>query len=463
MVNSYFDGYLISSDSSNYLLAAREILRGNGFYVYPDWFAVWPIGYPFLIAVISFITGAEVYFASRIIAVVLVWIIGLTVWSRFKQSAWVYALVMLNFGFLNIFYFAWSESVFILGLFLLSLWVSDIITEANVRASHYIKLVMAVLILFLSRYVGAFALVVIGLLWIWSVYLFVKSKAANDRKRGVYLSVSGIVSATLIFGYLLMNRMMTGYMTGMPRVPVGDVRELIINLFTNQGSEMKNVFRLFFDIENYALVILLWLLFAGFIIRMIYQNWENIKKREKDVIMPLVFIVIGGIYWIAIVVMRFISAIDDFNYRLLFPSTFLLFIGFIGFLLRGGKINFKPKIIVCILAAVWLIIAVLTAEIFTPRSIAPHNYAGYKDMEHVLLMRYSNVPDGAVVIDGDIKLIFIRENVRVAYPGTENIDIEALSAEYADNTGIFVNIATEAMREIFGHYQIDNEVIVRVR
>jgi hypothetical protein len=370
---------------------------------------------------------------------------------------------MFNFGFLNIFYFAWSESVFILGLLLFSLWGSDIITTDETKFSQYLKLTFAAILLFMSRYVGAFALGVVGLLWIWSLYSYYKVKNESNRKRLKGLTVSGIFSAIFILSYLLLNRAMTGYMTGMPRIPVGDMRALLINLFRNQGSEMINVFRIFFDIENYALVILLWLLFAVFVIRAVFKNINRIKKREKPIIIPLTFIAVGTLYWGAIVVMRFISAIDDFNYRLLFPSTFLLFTGFIGLLGISKKFDHRPKIIIGLLTAGWLIIALLTAEVFTPRNIAPHNYAGYNEMKHVLLSRYSHVPDGAVVIDGDIKLIFIRDNVRVVYPDPANIDIESISAQFADNTGIYVNIATETLRGLFGHYQLDNEVIVKVK
>ena len=484
LVRSYFYGVFISWDSTHYLRTAQEILAGNGFFAHPEWshfygngwFAVWPIGYSFLIAVVAFVTRAEIYLASKLLSILVVWIIGLTFAKRFGRGAWLYALVMFHFGFLHIFYFTWSEVPFLLGLVLFSFWVSDVITEEQVKVSLYIKLTLGALLLFTSRYIGAFAFGVIGLLWLYNLYLFGKRKDNTAKKRLVGLTASGALSGAFMLGYLFLNHRMTGYITGSPNRPVDNPRWLVNNLYEAQLAEMNHVFDTFFNIEALRLALPLWSLFFGFVGYTIRKSGKAIRGRETDVITPLVFLAVGGIYWCAIVAMRFAALFDDFSYRLLFPSTALLFIGCVGLLIRHRKPRPKPSGVPQGIIAGCLFLFVLFSLI--PTVTNPHPW-GYRELQRETLTAHAHIPDGAVVVWGSPNLIFLREDLAFTFDLPNrlpaNLDVDGFFEMHEPFSEVHVYIprmraymdsALSGHAELlafFEQYRYSEEILVRIR
>lgn len=484
LAHSYFYGFFISWDSTHYLRAAQSILNGNGFFIHPEWshfygdgwFGVWPMGYPLLIAVVAFVTRVEVYLASVILSILIVWIIGLTFVKRFGRSAWAYALVMLNFGFLHILYFTWSEALFLLGLVLFSFWTSDVITEDTVKVSQYVKLTLGAILLFLSRYIGAFAVGVIGLLWIYNLYLFWRHRDKTAKKRLVGLTVSGGVSGIFMVVYLFLNHRMTGYITGSPAGPVDNPRWLANNLYEAQLAEMNHVFHTFVRIEPLGLALPLWFLFIGFVAYGIFRGGKAIQARDKGMITPLVFLAMGVIYWCAIVFMRFIALFDNFSYRLLLPATALLFIGFIGLLTRNQKFVAQVGRIPQGLAAVCMALFLLFSLV--PTVTNPYPW-GYREMRETALAAHAHIPDGAVVVWGEPHLMFLRDDLAFSFDVSnripEGLDVEAFFEFHADFSEIYVDIPR--MRErmdsylsdspellaFFEQYRYSEETFVRLR
>jgi len=437
LVLAYFDGAKVSPDSASYLRAAREILRGRGFYVHnpgglwPEWFSVWPIGYPFMIAAISWLTGSEIYLASKILSILIIWIIGFTLYRRHGRTAWIYALLMLGAGFLSIFYYTWSETTFILGLILFSYWVSDILAQQPITVWPYAKLTFGVLLLFLSRYVGAFALVAIGILLLYNLVLFLRYKNKQARRRALYLTASGAVSGVVILSYLLVNRAMTGYLTGSPREPIEDAGALLKNLFDAQMSEIKNVFQVFFNVESNAVALVMWGLLAAFAI---FFAYKAVKARDKAAITPLTFIAIGLMYWCSIVAMRFSAKFDAFNYRLLFPSSILIFLGCIGLFLRVRPAKTLPRrfdrVASLLMAAVLFFLIVTTQAAPSLGKIAEGRAWGYRQWKQSIRNTYEDIPDGSVVLWGEWGLLYLRENVDIG-PVKANVpDVDAFFAQY---------------------------------
>ncbi|MCL2828076.1 MAG: hypothetical protein FWD99_04985 [Oscillospiraceae bacterium] len=484
LAHSYFYGFFISWDSTHYLRAAQEILGGNGFFAHPEWshfygdgwFGVWPMGYPLLIAVVAFVTRAEVYLASVILSILVVWIMGLTFIKRFRRCAWAYALVMLNFGFLHILYFTWSEVPFLLGLVLFSFWTSDVITEDTVKVSQYIKLTLAGILLFLSRYIGAFAVGVIGLLWLYNLYLFCRHRDKTVKKRLVGLTVSGGTLSIFIVVYLLVNQRMTGYITGSPTRPATNLRWLVNNLYEAQLTEMNNVFHTFFRIESLGLALPLWFLFIGFVVYTVFKGGEALRRRDREILTPLVFLAMGGIYWCAIVSMRFLTLFDEFSYRLLLPATALLFIGFIGLLMRNQKLGATFGKVPQALAAGCMALFLLSALVPT---ITNPNPWGYREMRETTLVNHAHIPDGAVVVWGDPNLMFLRDNLAFSFDLSDRIpadlDVAGFFALHEGFSEIHVYIprmraridndlsGSPALLEFFEQYRYSDEVFVRLR
>ncbi|MDR3090474.1 MAG: hypothetical protein LBU39_11780 [Desulfobulbaceae bacterium] len=171
--HAYFFGAYISPDSTNYLQAAQALRDGYGFHVNAaagdteTYFAIWPIGYPAMIAFVSIITNTEVYLASKIVSVVILTILFTMFYIKFKKHTWAYAFLTLNLGFLQVFYYTWSEQPFILGLMWISFAAIDILKSDRIKYYHYINIALASLFLFFSRYIGAFSVGVIGLMAVY--------------------------------------------------------------------------------------------------------------------------------------------------------------------------------------------------------------------------------------------------------------------------------------------------------
>ena len=159
--NAYIFDVKISPDSTYYLGAAQSLLDGNGFYILSKagntsvYFATWPIGYPFLIAVVAFITKTtNLYFASKILSIGLIGLILIMFRIRFGIKAVFISLLLLTPAFLSIFSYTWSEQVFIFASIWFSFALYDVISVKNPKWYHYLLLMISSLAIFFSRYVG---------------------------------------------------------------------------------------------------------------------------------------------------------------------------------------------------------------------------------------------------------------------------------------------------------------------
>jgi hypothetical protein len=334
-IQSWFLGAYISPDSTNYLRAAQAIRNGYGFYVNTEagdastWFSIWPIGYPALIALVSLLTNTEIYLASKILSVVLLAIIYLLLYCRFKKTAWIYALVTLNYGFLQIFWFTWSEQPFILGLIWLSLAVSDTIKAERITWLHAFSIGLSALFLFFSRYIGAFSVGVIGLLVLYYLYTGIARRNREHTRKAVFLCITAAFVSTVIIVYLYINYTKSGYATGTARVRLSILEVLICfpQLFRAQIQEMRNVFYAFIDIK-YVASFCLYALCALFAFKL-FRQWKG-KYYAHIPVAGFSFLAIGLLYWCSIVAMRFSSRFDSFSYRLLFPASALCLLGVVS-------------------------------------------------------------------------------------------------------------------------------------
>ena len=99
---SYFNfhGY-VSPDSGHYLALAEHLKNGDGFLISAyefggeknEFFAIWPVGYPVLITVVSILTSTSVFWASKILNIILIGFLFLLFRSLFKNNAYIYSLI----------------------------------------------------------------------------------------------------------------------------------------------------------------------------------------------------------------------------------------------------------------------------------------------------------------------------------------------------------------------------------
>jgi hypothetical protein len=403
---SYFFGVYISPDSTNYLRAAQALRDDYGFRMnaaagdIDSYFSIWPIGYPAMIALVSKIINTEIYLASKILSVVILAIIFIILHFRFKKHAWMYALIAVNLGFLQIFYYTWSEQPFILGLIWISFAAIDILESEQIRYSHYISICLASLFLFLSRYIGAFSIGVIGLLAIYFMITgFQKKSSKNIKKAGLLITIALIVIAIMAF-YLYNNLKNSGFITGMERTPIKETPFLLFLLLCKaQVIEMQYVFSVFF-VMSIGIACVIYALCAVTVCRFLYIKRGTFYKYIP--IPAISFLSIGLLYWFSIVIMRFSSAFDGFSYRLLFPSSALFIIGIIVIIE-----NHYPALIEKITLGLrrYILALVLVLSLFSDLAyplykaiFKAHRITGYQEIRSGIIKDLKDVPAHSLVI-----------------------------------------------------------------
>ena len=406
--HSYFFGAYIWPDSTSYLRAAQSLRDGYGFRDnaaagdYSRYFSVWPIGYPAMIAFVSIITNTEIYLASKILSIVILLIVFIMLYVRFKKTAWLYGFIAINLGFLNIFYYTLSEQPFILGLIWLSFMVTDILESKRIKYSLYISIGLASLFLFITRYIGAFSIGIIGLTAIYHLVIGISKKRIENIKSALLLlTTAGIVAGFMIL-YLFLNYKYSGFVTGGARNPISENPfVLFLQLCIAQINEMQNVFGVFFRVST-GMACILYMICAVICFRFLY-----IKRGSFCIYIPkpaFSFLSIGLLYWLSIVIMRFSFRFDDFSFRLLFPASALFTIGVIEIIEKyhseliekitregGGK-----KYILAVIIVVSLL-STLARPLYNA-VFEPDMNVGYTKLRSGILNELQNVPAHSLVI-----------------------------------------------------------------
>ena len=327
---SYFNpsGYL-SPDSIYYLSLAQNLLDNYSFYIYGpnkkiELFAVWPVGYPFLIFMTAKITGLSVFLASKLLNIFFIGLILFFFRKLFNKNAYLYGLIFLFASLIQIYTYSWSESVFIFCLLWFSTSIYLLLTKTKKNALVYSSILFSSLFLFLSRYIGAFSFGLIGLLGLY--YFFIK----KDKSKSLILISIALINLSLMSIYLHHNFIISGYITGLPRyfAPETNIHllEMLIKsiileiLFYSNHVIWKDIA---FPLFQFILFILLFLKYRKFIIKQ-YTN-------KQLMILPIVFSSIGIVYLFFMVLLSWNGYIEELNYRLLAPGSFLIFIAMINY------------------------------------------------------------------------------------------------------------------------------------
>jgi len=345
VVKSYFhlDGYL-SPDSTNYLKLAQNLLEGNGYYVSAygstgqdrEFFAAWPAGYPTLIFVVAKLTGLSVFWASKFLNILLMGIILGIFRNLFKHNAYVYGLILLFSSYIEIYSYTWSETIFIVASVWFATSVYLFIVNPKRISLLYFSIMMASLLLFMSRYIGAFSFGLIGLLGLY--YGAIK----KDKSKSFILIGIAVINIGIMILYLYHNYTETGFPTGAKRTPQLETNlQFFYMLLKGMVAEVlipiqvmsRNGIMVFF-VQFSIIGLLLWK----------YRNnilQTNITTNQKPVTFSLVFVIIGLVYLFFIILIGWVRWIGPgYGYRLLGPGIFLLFIGLIFFVQQRGTKQF---------------------------------------------------------------------------------------------------------------------------
>jgi hypothetical protein len=403
----HVDGYL-SPDSTKYLRLAQNLLDGNGFYITDSsgqarLFAHWPIGYPFFIFIIAKLTGLSVFWASKTLNILIVFFALVIFKKLFKQHAYIYGILFFLSSTIETLPYTWSEVPFIFGLILLSYSLYKYHTSRNTM--WIMTILFACIFLFFVRYIGLFSVGVVGA---FSLFYAYKKEFSAFWK----LIVVSIITVSIALGYLFFNYTSTGYATGTPRTASPENAVELTKMLIK--SLLKEINLLVVSGENKILFLatgaIVFISLAILIFKM-----RNVRKVKVQNWTWLYFIIVGTLYWLAIVGMRWTSHFDDFNFRLFGPSTMLVLISIVAFVqYHLGEEIFKT--VKKVLIGLSILSIIINVPLKDSQDVIANLDSNYINTERQLLKQYEQMKGPSIVAFGDEHLLYLRTDLNIAKP-----------------------------------------------
>ena len=342
------------------LRLAQNLLAGNGYWLIDasgqaDFYTTYPVGYPTLVAAASVLTGFGVMLGSKVLNLFCVFTILFILYRFFGRDAWVFALVLLFGTFQMIFSHSWTEPVFLTGILLLLVFTTSYLhTQSNARL-YLFGVGAGLVFIFLTRYVGAFMIVALGIIWLFKWY----RQRKPDAAMGWTIFVSGCLCLFYMF-YVFIEKgtfLTKGSISAKGIIqPVQSEAVLLENLFTAliKALSIPLVTKFsWLSIVAFSIVVQ-----AGLFIWLKrtkgthYLTGSMLKKPQVP-LWPIAFMT-SGIYLLVLISIRFYLALDDFGYRYLSPFTFTVAMGILDYCRNCKPFYFK-------LAGQWLILLGLAA------------------------------------------------------------------------------------------------------
>lgn len=472
---AYVKGVYITSDSAGYLREAVNLVNGNGFHYdglagYTSWFANWPIIYPAMIAGVMLLTGTNAYLASKIVTMIMVALILVIIRLFYKKEAWIYALCVLNLGFVSLTHYTWSEIPFMVFLILFALFFAKIVQAESVKIRDYVWLGLAGLGCFLTRYFGIYVWIVTGLYILYYGWQYYKIKENKLFVKAVGLTVTAFVSGVLSLGYLLMNKIMNGRASGVSRTLWWDDYEILTNdLIQSLLTEICNVFSIqipdFVNAYPYNLkVLLLVVILAGLII--FVKRCAKWESREG------VMLSFGVCYYVIFIAIRYVSSMDTFYFRFFEPASFLICLGLFGLLLP----YVRNRVGIPAMATLITVFMLLSMATLVQTEALNGNKAYYNDLCAQWDDAYKEIPKKSVVIfsDLDFRSSYYRPDViggeirpensfadiQAMYYGSEYLCIKHENAEIMLESGEYEPTMAAKMEEAVKKLQDNQEYAI---
>lgn len=400
-----FDGYL-SPDSTNYLSVAQNLINGNGYVIPSDRrqpFAVWPIGYPTLIATTSFFSGLSVFWSSKILNIILIGLIFLVLRKYYKNNTYLVSIVFTWSSYMVLFFYTWSETVFIFSLILFSVSIYEFIKNKNPNILNYIIILASILLLFFSRYIGAFSFGLVGLFGLYYTY-------QKEYLKGFKLIIIALLSIAIMVLYLYINYSLTGFQTGMPRIESPESNFQLLYMLIKAF-----IYELIIPVNSGGLKALAIFLVQILIFLIMFKKYginRNKLENSENYLLEKIFFTIGIAYLFFIILMRWLSYFDGYSYRLLGPGTILIFIAFLGYLVKS-KIIFDNKWIKLFLITFSSISILINSIYFT---IKKYNDGTYKETISKFEYQLRNIPTNSIIVFPDKHLNYMRLDLNYATP-----------------------------------------------
>lgn len=416
----------MTADSSRYLNAAEHILESHTFWVPNDgrapagdeFFATWPVGYPFLIACFAFVLPVGTFWASKLVNLLFLGLVVTTTQRRYGTNGLIASLILMCASMLTLTSLTLSDSIFVCLLILLSNTITTALdSKSGVRITTLILLLLLLVGAMSTRYVGVSALPVTI---VAAAMLFRRGR----RTDAVKVLCTSIIAAALFGLYVWVNIANTGYPTGIPRhAPPEPAVEILAALVTSiVGSIAMPLvsWNTSSFIETGILVVC--------ILAVVVVGWRVIKSRPITVDRHyhdklLVLAIVSGTYIIVLLYLRLTTYFDPIDNRLIAPGVIPVIYGVVLYGLARYP-HARMWIVAFVAVSYTLGVVARGGNIFNRIGATSYSEASTARQNF-----YANVPDSSIVIQPSDHIRYLRPNVHVAIPHRQPYDSESESIE----------------------------------
>jgi hypothetical protein len=321
----------LSFDSEHYLKTAEDILKGDWLVSYKtqtsspessiSYTAVWPIGYPLLIAATSYCTGTDAFTASKIVNIIFLGFIFLLLHHHYGVHSLLPACYFCSFSMLEIYSYTWSEGAFLFFL-LLMLHVLKKLLYEEIRTIHVVLLAACLIAMALLRYAGLIYFIFTFLVMLWSVY-------RRNRKYAWQIGLALFSASLCIMPYLMINYYYTGgFFGGHPRYfPEAEQWHMLMSTIFKGVLNELFIMRNFYFTWDYLFFIALFI--QGMVMVYLFQKSKLSTKRVT--LKGEEILILSGIFYLMVIVfIKTVSPLDTFDYRILAPFSAPIFIALLG-------------------------------------------------------------------------------------------------------------------------------------
>lgn len=366
----------LNVDAWNYLALAENLAAGDGLSIRPDWghdyWAIFPGGYPLLLVITQSLLPVDMLAASKILNGLLT-LTAIFCASRFARiPLLVSAAVFFSAAWLEVASYSWSENMFVCFMLVALLSMDRYLSSGLWR---WLGLyVLALVLTVSSRYIAGFYLVAYVAMLVW----YARSASGS---RVVSVIGATVVAAFFFVGYLLVNRHITGHLTGFGRAHANETVWFLLSHFLSQSV-----------ITGGLLVV------AGGVVLLVSRRAQRFAVSDTNP--AAMAMVIGGVLYLALLfALRMHSRFELFGNRMVMPGLLLLVLAALSHLYaclparRERPWLMRALFLLCVLAN--------TAFLYRDVIVSPQLW--HTDSYKAAMARYDAsfgaLPEGTAVIE----------------------------------------------------------------
>lgn len=306
---SSINGY-ISPDSWVYLHLAQSIGMGEGLTIQGKPFAIFPPGYSFLIALVSgFSTNIfQLITASKILNFILAFLSYIYAKKIFKEP-YIALFFVLNPLYLYIVTYTWSENLFYFSILASIYYLLQVNIQVN--TPNLIKLTFFLLLIISARYFGG----------VFLFTLFIGYLAVYGKNKFLLKLLPFAITGIIFIVYQVINKYLTGYSTGMPRIEAPETFKYIFMTFIYSNLQILT------RIIPFIII---------FFICKAKLDFKNSNNKNLSIFLA----VVGILYLTDHLILRSLSQYDMFGPRILGFGVILLCTSVVYYFFNFKKINF---------------------------------------------------------------------------------------------------------------------------